>query len=62
MTSTEGARTIESAAKCSNNDGDLYACGNPGNLIEVPQDDQGVKMGRADFGGIVMQVFADFIP
>jgi hydrogenase expression/formation protein HypC len=29
---------------------DLYVSGNPGKLIEVSQDGQGVRMGKANFG------------
>ena len=34
----------------------------PGNLIEISQDPQGVKMGKANFGGIVKQVCLEYTP
>ncbi len=34
----------------------------PGKLIEISQDSQGVRMGRADFGGIVKQVCLEYTP
>jgi hydrogenase maturation factor len=35
---------------------DLYVSGNPGKLIEVSQDGQGVRMGKANFGVVVKLV------
>jgi hydrogenase expression/formation protein HypC len=34
----------------------------PGKLIEVSQDPQGVRMGKANFGGIVKQVCLEYTP
>ena len=34
----------------------------PGKLIEINQDAHGVKMGRANFGGIVKQVCLEYTP
>ena len=34
----------------------------PGKLIEIAQDDKGVRMGRANFGGIVKQVCLEYTP
>jgi hydrogenase expression/formation protein HypC len=34
----------------------------PGKLIEVTSDSAGVKMGRANFGGIVKQVCLEYTP
>src|SRR5205085_5669552 len=34
----------------------------PGKLIEVAQDPNGVRMGRANFGGIVKQVCLEYTP
>jgi hydrogenase expression/formation protein HypC len=34
----------------------------PGKLIEVALDAQGVRMGRANFGGIVKQVCLEYTP
>ena len=34
----------------------------PGKLIEVTQDPQGVRMGKANFGGIVKQVCLEYTP
>ena len=34
----------------------------PGKLIEISQDAQGVRMGRANFGGIVKQVCLEYTP
>jgi hydrogenase expression/formation protein HypC len=34
----------------------------PGKLIEIVSDAQGVKMGRANFGGIVKQVCLEYTP
>jgi|SRR3954470_9002074 hydrogenase expression/formation protein HypC len=34
----------------------------PGKLIEISQDAHGVKMGRANFGGIVKQVCLEYTP
>jgi hydrogenase expression/formation protein HypC len=34
----------------------------PGKLIEISQDPQGVKMGKANFGGIVKQVCLEYTP
>jgi hydrogenase expression/formation protein HypC len=34
----------------------------PGKLLEVSQDAQGVRMGRANFGGIVKQVCLEYTP
>jgi hydrogenase expression/formation protein HypC len=34
----------------------------PGKVIEISQDAQGVRMGRADFGGIVKQVCLEYTP
>lgn len=34
----------------------------PGKLIEISQDSQGMRMGRADFGGIVKQVCLEYTP
>jgi hydrogenase expression/formation protein HypC len=38
---------------------DLYVSGNPGKLIEVSQDGQGVRMGKANFG-VVKQVCLEY--
>jgi hydrogenase expression/formation protein HypC len=34
----------------------------PGKLIEIVQDPNGVRMGRANFGGIVKQVCLEYTP
>jgi hydrogenase expression/formation protein HypC len=34
----------------------------PGKLIEVSEDPQGVRMGKANFGGIVKQVCLEYTP
>jgi hydrogenase expression/formation protein HypC len=34
----------------------------PGKLIEVSQDPQGVRMGKANFGGVVKQVCLEYTP
>jgi hydrogenase expression/formation protein HypC len=34
----------------------------PGKLIEISQDLQGVKMGKANFGGIVKQICLEYTP
>jgi hydrogenase expression/formation protein HypC len=34
----------------------------PGKLIEISQDPQGVRMGKANFGGIVKQVCLEYTP
>jgi hydrogenase expression/formation protein HypC len=34
----------------------------PGKLIEIEQDVAGVRMGRANFGGIVKQVCLEYAP
>lgn len=34
----------------------------PGKLIEILEDGHGVKMGRANFGGIVKQVCLEYTP
>ena len=34
----------------------------PGRLIEVSEDAHGVRMGKADFGGIVKQVCLEYTP
>ena len=34
----------------------------PGKLIEITTDSAGVKMGRANFGGIVKQVCLEYTP
>jgi hydrogenase expression/formation protein HypC len=34
----------------------------PGKLIEISHDPQGIRMGRADFGGIVKQVCLEYTP
>lgn len=34
----------------------------PGRVIEVMKDGYGVRMGRADFGGIVKQVCLEYTP
>ena len=34
----------------------------PGKLIEVSQDPQGVRMGKANFGGIVKQICLEYTP
>ena len=34
----------------------------PGKLLEITEDNHGVKMGRANFGGIVKQVCLEYIP
>lgn len=34
----------------------------PGKLIEISQDAHGVRMGRANFGGIVKQVCLEYTP
>jgi hydrogenase expression/formation protein HypC len=34
----------------------------PGKLIEVSEDAHGVRMGKADFGGIVKQVCLEYTP
>ena len=38
---------------------DLYVSGNPGKLIEVSQDGQGVRMGKSSFG-VVKQVRLEY--
>jgi hydrogenase expression/formation protein HypC len=34
----------------------------PGKLIEIANDPQGVRMGKANFGGIVKQVCLEYTP
>jgi hydrogenase expression/formation protein HypC len=34
----------------------------PGKLIETHRDDQGVKMGKANFGGVVKEVCLEYTP
>jgi hydrogenase expression/formation protein HypC len=34
----------------------------PGKVIEISQDPQGVRMGKANFGGIVKQVCLEYTP
>jgi hydrogenase expression/formation protein HypC len=34
----------------------------PGKLIEIAQDPNGVRMGRANFGGIVKQICLEYAP
>ena len=34
----------------------------PGKLIEISEDAQGVRMGKANFGGIVKQVCLEYTP
>ena len=34
----------------------------PGKLIEVTEDPQGIRMGKANFGGIVKQVCLEYTP
>ena len=34
----------------------------PGKLIEISQDAHGVRMGKANFGGIVKQVCLEYTP
>ena len=34
----------------------------PGKLLEISQDSQGVRMGKANFGGIVKQVCLEYTP
>ena len=34
----------------------------PGKLIEISQDPQGVRMGKANFGGIVKHVCLEYTP
>src|SRR5882672_9832060 len=34
----------------------------PGKVLEIQQDDQGVRMGRTNFGGIVKQVCLEYTP
>jgi hydrogenase expression/formation protein HypC len=34
----------------------------PGKLIEIMHDPQGVRMGKANFGGIVKQVCLEYTP
>jgi hydrogenase expression/formation protein HypC len=34
----------------------------PGKLIEISEDAHGVKMGRANFGGIVKQICLEYTP
>ncbi len=34
----------------------------PGKLIEIEQDSNGVRMGKANFGGIVKQVCLEYTP
>jgi hydrogenase expression/formation protein HypC len=34
----------------------------PGKLIEISHDSQGVRMGKANFGGIVKQVCLEYTP
>jgi hydrogenase expression/formation protein HypC len=34
----------------------------PGKLIDISEDEHGVKMGRANFGGIVKQVCLEYTP
>ena len=34
----------------------------PGKLIDITEDSNGVKMGRANFGGIVKQVCLEYTP
>lgn len=34
----------------------------PGKLIEISENDEGVRMGKANFGGIVKQVCLEYTP
>jgi hydrogenase expression/formation protein HypC len=34
----------------------------PGKLLEISQDAQGVRMGKANFGGIIKQVCLEYTP
>src|SRR3954465_12257841 len=34
----------------------------PGKVLEIQQDEQGVRMGRTNFGGIVKQVCLEYTP
>ena len=34
----------------------------PGKLIEVSHDSQGIKMGKANFGGLVKQICLEYTP
>lgn len=34
----------------------------PGKLLEITEDPHGVKMGRANFGGIVKQICLEYTP
>ena len=34
----------------------------PGKLIEVTEDPQGIRMGKANFGGVVKQVCLEYTP
>ena len=34
----------------------------PGKLIEISTNDEGVRMGRANFGGIVKQICLEYTP
>ena len=39
---------------------DLYVSGNPGKLVEVSQDGQGARMGKANFGVVIKQVRLEY--
>ncbi len=41
---------------------DLMCLAIPGKLIEITDDGHGVRMGRANFGGIVKQVCLEYTP
>ena len=34
----------------------------PGKVLEIQQDEQGVRMGRTNFGGIIKQVCLEYTP
>ena len=34
----------------------------PGKVLEIQSDDQGVRMGRTNFGGVVKQVCLEYTP
>jgi hydrogenase expression/formation protein HypC len=34
----------------------------PGKVLEIAEDDQGVRMGKTNFGGIVKQVCLEYTP
>ncbi|HXT11912.1 MAG TPA: HypC/HybG/HupF family hydrogenase formation chaperone [Candidatus Angelobacter sp.] len=34
----------------------------PGKVLEIQRDDQGVRMGKANFGGVVKQVCLEYTP